>query len=141
MSRVFVFFILFWIPLNAVAEATIDCNQLDGGLKIHKTEIGRRFFIAKDKPFTGKCINKGYEAEKTYEWNFRDGLKHGTSTSWYENGQKEWEDNYKDGEQHGTRTRWYENGKKSVEWNYKEGELRSVKEWDEEGNLTKDETY
>ena len=47
----------------------------------------------------------------------------------------------KDGKQDGLLTSWYENGQLHYEGNYKDGKLISEKKWDEDGNLTKDETY
>jgi antitoxin component YwqK of YwqJK toxin-antitoxin module len=41
---------------------------------------------------------------------------------------------------HGLARQWYESGQFEKEANFKEGKRISVKEWDEEGNLLKDET-
>ena len=53
-----------------------------------------------------------------YEWYYKDGLKDGTSRGWYPNGQLKQKGNYKNGELHG-----------------------HCEFFDEEGNLTKTETW
>jgi antitoxin component YwqK of YwqJK toxin-antitoxin module len=72
---------------------------------------------------------------------YSNGLKDGTHKDWHENGQLWVEENYIDGERDGLYRRWYENGQLGSEQNYKDGEQVSEKRWDEEGNLTKDETH
>jgi len=54
---------------------------------------------------------------------YRDGVRGGGYTYWYENGQKMMEGSYKKGEKDGEWRQWYNNGKKEFEHNYKDGEL------------------
>jgi len=78
----------------------------------------------------------GQLSDKT---NFKDGEKDGVNRSWYENGQLSEERNYKAGKKDGLWTGWHENGQSQYVKNYKDGVPTSVKEWDKNGNLTKDE--
>ena len=79
--------------------------------------------------------------ERTEEAITREnGKRNGLETSWYENGQKEFEATYKDYLRNGLYTLWYENKQKRFDATYKDGELISSKEWDEDGNLTKEDS-
>ena len=51
------------------------------------------------------------------------------------------EGNIKDGEPDGVNRTWHDNGQVWAEVKYKNGKVIYEKEWDEDGNLTKDETY
>lgn len=50
--------------------------------------------------------------------NYREGIKHGTASSWYKNGQKQAESNWKKQKKNGPYTEWYENGQKKTEKYY-----------------------
>jgi len=54
---------------------------------------------------------------------FKDGMKHGTWTTWNEKGNKTFELNFKKGKQDGIETYWWNNDKKRKEANYKDGQL------------------
>ena len=51
----------------------------------------------------------------------KNGVQHGISTVWYDNGQKESQGNYKEGKKNGELIRWYKNGQKMAEGTYKNG--------------------
>ena len=63
------------------------------------------------------------------------GIKTGTWTWWYENGQKMSESNYKDGANNkdGLWTWWFENGQKEKEEIWKDSKLISEKYWSRDG--------
>ncbi len=91
------------------------------------------------KPFTGITVEKYENGQKRGERTYKDGKVHGLYTFWYENGQKkEREYTLRFGKLHGLYTRWYRNGQKNWERTHKDGELISEKEWDEDGNLTRE---
>ncbi len=52
---------------------------------------------------------------REYTGYYKDGLKHNTGTTFYENGNKEYEGEYKDDLKHGTGTTFYESGNKEYE--------------------------
>ena len=83
--------------------------------------------------------------QEWFEATFKDGKEHGPVTGWYgwyKNGQKEYEYEFtfKAGKLHGRYTEWYENGQKREETTCEAGKILSRKKWDEDGNLTKEET-
>ena len=69
------------------------------------------------------------------EVNLKDGKEDGLVRMWYESGQLEFEAIFKDGKEDGLSRDWYENGQLHFESYYKNGDLKSIKTWDEDGNL------
>jgi antitoxin component YwqK of YwqJK toxin-antitoxin module len=81
-------------------------------------------------------VRMWYESgQLEFEGIFKDGKEDGLSRNWYENGQLKRETNYKDGEKEGLSREWYENGQLRKESYFKNGDLKSIKTWDEDGNL------
>jgi antitoxin component YwqK of YwqJK toxin-antitoxin module/putative intracellular protease/amidase len=56
-----------------------------------------------------------------YALCYKDGVRHGSSTEWYINGQKYVTSNYANGVLHGSYTAWYSNGVKDMEGTYADG--------------------
>ncbi len=84
--------------------------------------------------------------QKKYEVNWVHGEKKGLATEWHENGEKKSETNYvKRGqwcEEHGLWLEWHVNGQKQTEGNVVDGKQHGEwKHFDEQGELTKTETY
>lgn len=103
------------------------------------------------------------DGHKEHETEYRDGREHGTATVWDKSGQVVAMTEYRDGERHGRQTKWYKNGQKYEEgeyrndrktgkwirWSrkgakiaeivYRDGEVISRKDWDEFGNLIKEQ--
>ncbi len=86
--------------------------------------------------------------------SYEDGERNGTVESFYNNGQLQERVNYKEGKAEGETVAFYRNGKKkytgsykegerSGEWShyYRNGELEREAEFDEDGDLTGNETY
>ena len=75
-------------------------------------------------------VFKNYLGGKTeFEGSYKDGIKDGLYTGWYESGQKEFEGTYKNGEKDGKWTKWYEDGRKEHEKTYKDGDKTGVWTW------------
>ena len=72
--------------------------------------------------------------QKKKEETYKDGIKDGLYTEWFDNGQKYWEVTYKDGKLDGLLTSWYANGQKKWEATFRGGEFISSKCWDWNGN-------
>ena len=120
------------ICIQATSAQKINCSEL---LFSNRNTV-RTAMDQDGKLFTGKCefISQGGDIIK---WNYKNGLLHGTQTR-YENGFKV-EENYINGIKHGRETAWYPNGGIAQKREWKNANLLFVKEWDQEGNLTKDE--
>ena len=83
------------------------------------------------KVYMGKILNgkqegrwKSYHnntGRKSSDDNYKNGLKNGLSTLWWENGQKMMELTFKDGKEDGLSAIWYENGQKKSEITFKDG--------------------
>lgn len=71
---------------------------------------------------------------------YKDGKKNGKWTTGFANGQVSSVIEYKDGKYHGKYVEYYTNGQKAGEGEYKENRLvpGSVKKWDEDGNVLKE---
>ncbi len=85
--------------------------------------------------YSGDVFKKYLSSWTEFEGSYKDGIKDGLYTGWYESGQKEFEGTYKNGELDGFVTGWWSNGQKWYERTFKDGELISVKKWNEDGNL------
>jgi len=71
---------------------------------------------------------------KTESWRpkgfFKDGLKHGHSTVWHDNGTKSEDMYWRNGKKHGPCKQWYENGQLEKECCYFDGKVRGEqKRW------------
>ncbi len=105
-------------------------------------ELGQRVKVKTQKKFEGvykNGVKNGkvtvwYEnGQKSSEGSFSNGLKNGTVTEWDKNGQIRYEGNFKNGKRDGKFTRWHANGKKRFEENYRNGEVINNATWDENG--------
>ena len=83
---------------------------------------GIKYEVNSEKPFTGILVKKYKNRQKKIEEHYKDGRLDGLVTEWYENGQKKSELNWTGDEQD-------------------ENSLVYSTDWDEEGNITKTETY
>ncbi len=84
----------------------------------------------------------GWETEKLWELNVKDGLPHGRYRLWYPNGQLEKEYSYEYGQQNDLHREWSETGQLGWEGSMKDGQLNGlVREWYENGYLKYEENY
>jgi antitoxin component YwqK of YwqJK toxin-antitoxin module len=90
------------------------------------------------------CIFKDAYGQYYSKGKFKDGMKEGKWTWWYENGQKETEGNYSGGKPDGEYTAWHKNGQIRLAWNYKknagfaDGKMTM---WYENGQKEHEENY
>ena len=78
---------------------------------------------------------------KSFESHYVKGKKHGMEIHYYENGNKKVETPWIQGKVNGTAIDYQEDGSKMRETDYQYGSVTLRMEWDEAGNLTKEETY
>ena len=90
----------------------------------------------KSTPYTGPVALR-YGNEGLALAYCRDGMLHGTSTSWYPDGEKRSEHTYARGLLHGLSTTWHPNGQKMNQGNYQGGKLHGIWiTWDAAGTET-----
>ncbi|MBT6958241.1 MAG: toxin-antitoxin system YwqK family antitoxin [Opitutae bacterium] len=71
--------------------------------------------------YSGTIIILDDEARNVSRENYRDGVRTGVSTRWWENGQKKMEATYVDGKPSGPTFEWFLSGKKKLEKEYSNG--------------------
>ena len=95
---------------------------------------GKIFRPGADAPYTG-WVNVKHGNEGLALCHFKEGVLHGTSTTWYLGGQKRSEHTYHKGKLSGLSTNWFENGQKMQQGNYRMGKLEGLWIfWDQQGN-------
>ncbi len=78
----------------------------------------------------------------TLQTYFENGLKNGSETYWYANGQKASEGSYLKNKLEGSLTYWYDNGCKASEGFYKNDKPEGVQTaWDESGQIESEQEY
>ena len=122
----------------------------------------------KDGKIEGTFMSWHDNGQKDLEETFKDGKRIGKSISWHKNGKKRREATFKDGKPTGVKTEWHDTGKKALEMNhtawvdgkmtgtttstswhrngrraqkatYIDGNMISIKSWDSNGKLIKNE--
>tara|TARA_Y100000031_G_scaffold132755_1_gene154096 strand:+ start:288 stop:737 length:450 start_codon:yes stop_codon:yes gene_type:complete len=125
-----------FITSTVIPQSKVNINNL--------VEYGGKMFKQDDdKPYTGRAFDL-YKStgEKKLEGRYRNGLRTGKWTYWYENGQKSEEGTLKDGLPDGLFTEWYENGQKSYESTFKDWKNGGlVTRWYNNGQKEREETY
>jgi len=78
----------------------------------------------------------------TLQTNYLNGLKSGTETYYYPNGQKASEGFYKDNKLEGSLIYWYDNGQKASEGHYINDKPEGIQTaWDEDGQIESEQEY
>ena len=78
----------------------------------------------------------------TLQTNYLNGLKSGSETYYYANGQKASQGFYKDDNLEGSLTYWYDNGQKASEGFYINGKAEGTQTaWDENGQIESEQEY
>ncbi|NNG01918.1 MAG: hypothetical protein HKM93_21200 [Desulfobacteraceae bacterium] len=89
------------------------------------TKGGVVYKIGATHPFTGVVAGKGYvdwwPYKCLFERTYKNGILHGTSRYWYENGQLASVEPYKNGKLNGPLIQYYENGNKKLMIDYVDG--------------------
>jgi len=114
-------------PDNGVVYSKYDNGQL-------RDEISW-----KDGKYDGTVKRRYENGQLGFEGTFKAGHPVGLCRGWYDNGQLKFVTEEKAGKRYNKR--WYNTGKLQKEYINKNHVLISQKEWDEEGNLTKEEKY
>jgi antitoxin component YwqK of YwqJK toxin-antitoxin module len=87
-------------------------------------------------PFTG-TVQDGRTVT-----SYLDGLKHGRSESWYENGQKDYVRTYAAGREIGVHEGWWEDGSRRFQYHFLDGVHHGEsKDWFRDGTLFRDFNY
>jgi antitoxin component YwqK of YwqJK toxin-antitoxin module len=80
--------------------------------------------------FTGSVVEKLEDGTIVSEIAYKDGIRDGTTRSFYYSGAKQTEGNYHLGVPVGTHRTWYENGKLQSEMEFDDlGQVQSRKHW------------
>ena len=136
MWKTFILFILFWSPLECLAE-TQSSNLLgkthwDGRevflYKDGTWKYGERYLVQvedlvlrkegeyerhylNEHPYTGKAISYHHNGKTKLIATLKDGLLDGDYIMWHENGQMEYKGQFALGKEHGNLNEWDQNGK------------------------------
>jgi hypothetical protein len=102
-----IIFSLFWL---LISSCTSEVHHSDITVK-----AGLVYRIGDDHPFSGAVLGKGRDGNRKwvcqYKKQYKDGLLHGPSYFWYENGKLESIEPYEKGHLNGMLVRYYPNGK------------------------------
>jgi hypothetical protein len=115
-----------FLPLVAVAIFAI-CGQCVGEeLKtLDESQVVERDGLCYEFDgitlFTGQVTGKFYSGQPRLETHYKDGKKHGSSTSWFETGKLRMQSSYKDGKRDGRWVKWNANGQIQFQKTYKNG--------------------
>ena len=136
------------ISFNSYGEVELDFSLDTFCDQSPKVQVrGNLFYLPnQQKPYSGEnlCV---YLSNGQYysQGEMKKGLRHGTWTFWYENGQKKEERNYKEGieiGEGGSIITRYENGQKEAEVNWKDGKKDGkLIWWDENGQIMEEQYY
>lgn len=120
------------IPEFGFAE-TLPQNQKSAEIKI--TDAADLFFSTKDNKeivynkdgslFTG-AVQKKDDEGRTVSYFYRNGLRNGVITSYFEDGKIEFEETYRQGKKEGEEIYFYENGNPKSKRTYKDDVLNGV---------------
>ena len=138
---------LFFCTLTGLAN---ESSHDDSVRKILLTAPRWEDFVERDGvmydpkesvPYTGPIALR-YGNEGLALAYCRDGLLHGTSTSWYPNKKKRSEHTYASGILHGLSTTWHPNGQRMNQGDYRRGKLEGIWiSWDASGNEIDRKSY
>jgi antitoxin component YwqK of YwqJK toxin-antitoxin module len=100
---------------------------------------GRLYLADQEILFTGYLIENYPNDDLRARSRVVEGMLHGISEGFYENGQREVQEEFRNGETHGKRLKWYESGAQLSEATAIEGELHGVfRRWHENGQLAEE---
>ena len=111
-------FLIFFISFG-FSQKKVNINNL--------VQYGDKMFKQNDdKPYTGRVFDLNrLNGNKILEGNYKNGVKHGKWTTWYENGQKEYEKYYSYGKEDKLWIMWDRNNGKKYKGEYI-GDLREM---------------
>jgi len=85
---------------------------------------GIAYQMGSDQPFTGSVVSTFVSGNKSSEMSYKNGLRDGPATTWYENGHLRLKSEYREGVRVGRWTSWDENGHVMFQKEYVNGRLR-----------------
>ena len=90
------------------------------------------------EPFTGIAFSVTKDGFERSQLEYRNGLRWGASKEWYGPDLPKVDATYYKGVLHGRAREWHRNGQLAEDGEYEYGIVLWEKQWDEEGNVTKD---
>lgn len=94
--------------------------------------------VGQAEPFNGWVIENYAEGQLKSRARVENGVLHGLSEGWFENGMRQVQEPFANGVSHGCRVKWYASGALKSEEEIVEGRLEgSFLEWHENGQLAK----
>lgn len=130
--KALIFIICLLVSIKTFSQESVDLTKL-----LEKKDV----FYYNGEPYTGACYQNFPSGKKGLEGNFKNGLRDGVWSWYYENGDKKRETNYRWGKMHGLSIIWYKNGQKRSEIVYDMGQNVKQIRWDEEGNFLPPPTF
>lgn len=79
------------------------------------------YYMPEDTVNPSRTLRYYITGEKQEEIHYKNGIKDGINTFWYQNGEKMYECNYQNGQLNGTFTQWFDNGKVDYIAKYENG--------------------
>ena len=117
--------------IDRITQILLFLGLVFGQSKIDRNNLvdysGKKFKQDDDIPYTGLVFElSNNTGKKIVDGQYKDGIKDGLWTYWYENGQKKAEENYRYGKRDGLWIGWYENGQKRKEDHYRDGKVEGL---------------
>jgi hypothetical protein len=100
-----------------------------------QTREGLAYVPNESEPFEGKAVSHHPNGQLMFKAEYRAGLQHGESVSFFADGQKQSEETLVDGLFHGKVIYYHPNGEVQSHYVYQNGEAISRKNWDAAGNM------
>lgn len=112
--RIFLFVVLLGTWLLGYAEDRIDASRV-------VEREGLVYEIGVDTPFSGLVVDTFVDGQLEEQTSYKDGLKHGSEATWYNNGQLRSKCNYKNGEKDGMWIKFSKDGTVQLQKQYQDG--------------------
>lgn len=98
--------------------------------------------LYKGKPFSGVLFGLYDQGHLNYEYEYQDGLMHGPSNEYDYDDYLEEETIYNRGVREGSYTQWFENGQIYISGNYTNGKKSGIwTDYDRDGNISRTKEY
>ncbi len=136
LNSILIFILMLLIGCNASRDDILNSTDIS-----FKTFNG--VLLYNDQPYSGRVFTLLPESRDTVEIaGYHHGREHGVWRKLYSNGMLKERREFKDGLKTGTYTAWWENGRKKLEYRYKEDEYEGIcREWNGEGTLIREMHY
>ncbi len=118
-------------PQGSTVPLRVDFDDLD-------VAWGGSQYLYDGKPFTGVTYEMHPDGDLVGEHEYRDGFSYGPSREWYGPGELRYEKFFGEQGLDGMAREWHPDGRPKSEALYESGIRLWEKQWDEQGNLTRD---